>query len=39
MIERAGYPSIAAAVDQDLVASNLPEIENTATAMVNAGSG
>jgi hypothetical protein len=39
MIERAGYPDIAAAVDLDLVASKLAEIENTANAMAAAGSG
>jgi hypothetical protein len=39
MIERAGYPTIAAAVDQDLVASKLPEIESTAKAMLAAAAG
>ena len=34
MIDRAGYPTIAAAVDQDLIAYKLPEIESTAKAMI-----
>jgi hypothetical protein len=33
MIERAGYPTIAAALDEDLIAAKLPEVESTIRAM------
>ena len=36
MINRAGYPTIAAALDEGLIAAKLPEVECTAQAMVAA---
>lgn len=36
MIRRAGYPSVADAVDGDLVSTTLPRVETTARAMVQA---
>lgn len=36
MIERAGYPTIVAAMDKDLIASKLPELEATGRAMMAA---
>jgi hypothetical protein len=36
MLERAGYPTIAAALDEDLIAAKLPEVETTAQAMAQA---
>jgi hypothetical protein len=36
MIRRAGYPSIAEAVDADLVAATLPKVDTAAKAMVAA---
>ncbi|HXH11785.1 MAG TPA: hypothetical protein VNP04_18730 [Alphaproteobacteria bacterium] len=38
MIARAGYPDIAAAVDRDLVAAKLPEVESTLREMAKAAS-
>jgi hypothetical protein len=36
MIERAGYPTIAAEVDPDLLAAKLPEVESTIKSMAHA---
>lgn len=36
MIERAGYPSIASAVDTDLVATKVAEVETTIKSMAKA---
>jgi hypothetical protein len=36
MLERAGYPTIAAALDEGLIAAKLPEVESTAQAMAQA---
>jgi hypothetical protein len=36
MIERAGYPSVAIAVDENLVQSTLPKIESRAFELVAA---
>lgn len=36
MLNRAGYPTIAAALDEGLIAAKLPEVECTAQAMVAA---
>jgi len=36
MLERAGYPTIAAALDEDLVADKVHEVETTLQAMVEA---
>jgi hypothetical protein len=36
MIERAGYPTIAAALDEDLIAATLPEVEAKIRAMAQA---
>jgi hypothetical protein len=33
MLERAGYPTLAAALDDGLIAAKLPEVESTAQAM------
>ena len=37
MVERAGYPGVAADLDQDLVDSIMPEMEKRAREMVAAG--
>ena len=37
MIERAGYPGVAADLDQDLIASVIPEMETRARAMHTGG--
>jgi len=39
MIERAGYPGVAAALDTDLIASVLPEMKKQALAMWEEGEG
>ena len=39
MLTRAGYPTVAAALDEGLVASKLPEVESRAHAMLQAGGG
>jgi hypothetical protein len=36
MLKRAGYPTIAAAVDEQLIAAKLPELESRAHAMMQA---
>jgi hypothetical protein len=36
MLTRAGYPTVAAALDEGLVASKLPEVEARAHAMLQA---
>jgi hypothetical protein len=36
MLERAGYPTIAAALDEGLIAAKLSEVESTAQAMAQA---
>ncbi len=36
MIERAGYPSVAAAVDEKMLQEKLPMIENRAFSLVSA---
>jgi hypothetical protein len=36
MLERAGYPTIAAALDEDLVAAKVCEVESTLQAMTAA---
>ena len=36
MIQRAGYPSIAAELDEELVQAKLPEVEDKAMAMIRA---
>jgi hypothetical protein len=36
MLLRAGYPTVAAALDESLIASKLPEVEATARAMLQA---
>ena len=38
MLERAGYPTIAAALDDDLVADKVHEVESTLKAMAEAAS-
>jgi hypothetical protein len=38
MIRRAGYPSVASAVDANLVAATLPKVETEAKAMIAAAS-
>jgi hypothetical protein len=38
MIERAGYPGIAAALDRDLVATRVLEVESTLREMAQAAS-
>jgi hypothetical protein len=39
MIQRAGYPSVAAELDEDLVQSLLPEIEEKALTLVSEANG
>ncbi|HSF29784.1 MAG TPA: hypothetical protein VLK82_04825, partial [Candidatus Tectomicrobia bacterium] len=34
MLERAGYPTVAAALDEGLIAAKLPEVESKAQAML-----
>ena len=36
MIEYAGYPNIAAALDEDLLAARLPDVESKGRAMIEA---
>jgi hypothetical protein len=38
MLKRAGYPTIAAALDEDLVADKVREVESTLKAMAEAAS-
>jgi hypothetical protein len=38
MLDRAGYPTIAAALDEGLIAAKLPEVESTAQAMTQTAS-
>jgi hypothetical protein len=36
MLTRAGYPTVAAALDEALIASKLPEVQSRADAMLQA---
>jgi hypothetical protein len=36
MLERAGYPSVAAALDDSVITARLPEVEARAGAMLQA---
>ena len=36
MLQRAGYPTVSAALDESIIASTLPEVETKAQEMLQA---